>query len=439
MQVLPSLNSQFIHQFHKIIRSFLWNNKRARIALRILQTDKQVGGLRLTELHKKELSLKLVWVKEIQQNPFFNFIFYEQLQCPEKENIWKCHLTAKDAKNLCRTQFWGDVLAAWSALNAQSVITAQDVSRQTLWGNSQIKIDNQLIFNVRAWKAGLITVADLFDNDKNILTYTQLCTRFGPVISWFLHLQLLDAIPILWKQIIQKSGVSLSLRGRNVERIMGLTANNTYTQLIDNPNVIMTKRDRWERILQCEIEDEEFTDLFKNIYSTSIATKFRNFQYLFLHHAIVTNRMLFIWKILDSDFCTFCNANVETYTHLFYECGSVKNLWMDLRLLLTKYNIVNLDFSLRNIMFNQVHANKNHVINFIVLITKQYIYRSRCFKEKPKFSTLLREIENVYKVEEHLAKVRNNWNKHVKKWRALKPDLEFVTNCDFVSQYIENL
>lgn len=439
MMVLPIINAQVVDSFNKEARKFLWNNKRAKIALKVLQLDKKVGGLRLVDLYKKDLSLKLLWVKEAHEDEFFRDYFYTQLKSRLRERIWKCQLNVKDAKNLCSSAFWGDVLAAWNLFHAKPISTVKDVCSQIIWGNSLIRIDNQILVNIDAWDAGLITVADLYYNDK-MLNFEELVSKYGRIMTWFQFTQIVDAIPILWKQILQKDGICWSLKGRNTAIIPGITANGMYSQMIEDTGFISKKKERWEKILNETLDEEEFCKYFEFLYQLTIAVKFRNFQYNLLMHNIVTNRSLFIWKILDHDLCTFCKTERETSTHLFFECRHVFRLWKQIREELLRQNSnLKLTISVRSIMFNEVHENHKHVANFVILITKHTIYKERCFGRIPTLRQVMVDIQKVYQVEEHLAIKNDRWNRHVKKWKPIKNELEYKQHQDFVVQYIENL
>lgn len=438
MTVLPFLGSEFVETFNKILRNFIWNDRKSKIALNILQADKNCGGLRLVDLHKKDMSLKLTWVKEIDKGGFFANVFYNQLRLPANENIFKCQLSVKDDKDLCVSPFWGDVLSAWNSLNTKPVISATEVCGQTLWCNSQIKINKQVVYNTRAWQAGMVTVADLF-HDKTLLTYPQLCQRFGNALTWFEYMQVVDAIPLNWKRKLQIEGVSWSFKGHNVNHIKGITAKFVYSQLIDNVKPLVRKVQKWERMLNCQLEIEEFCKFFVNTYTLTISSKLRDFQYRLLNHAIITNRHLFLWKLIESDLCTYCKKERETYTHLFFECGMVKHLWMQVNIFLESLNLMGATFNVRNVLLNSVHTKANHVSNFVVLIVKQAIYRTRCLKQSIKTIKIDNEIDNIYCIEEAIAVKNSKWNRHVRKWKPLKHNLEYIEETDFVTDYINNL
>ena len=61
MTVLPQIPEHFIKKFDNLIREFLWNGRKAKIAYSTLQNPKEEGGLNLVNLRKKDIALKATW------------------------------------------------------------------------------------------------------------------------------------------------------------------------------------------------------------------------------------------------------------------------------------------------------------------------------------------------------------------------------------------
>ena len=58
----------------------------------------------------------------------------------------------------------------------------------------------------------------------------------------------------------------------------------------------------------------------------------------------------------------------------------------------------------------------DHVINFICLIAKQYIYRQRCLQRQIGVNSFLYEIRHIENVEKYIAIKNGHLSKHNKKW-----------------------
>ena len=117
-----------------------------------------------------------------------------------------------------------------------------------------------------------------------------------------------------------------------------------------------------------------------DLYSLTISTKLRDFQYRLLLNTIVLNRKLFHYNIRDNDRCYYCITHRETVIHLFVECKIIAKFWNRIERWVKKNLALNdtLDFNAHNIIFNQVYPSRNHLVNMTVLFAKQFIFRIRC-------------------------------------------------------------
>ena len=62
MSVLPRIPEEYINRLHNIFEKFIWNGHRAKIPLKILQTNKEEGGANLIHMGRKDDSLKCAWI-----------------------------------------------------------------------------------------------------------------------------------------------------------------------------------------------------------------------------------------------------------------------------------------------------------------------------------------------------------------------------------------
>ena len=85
---------------------------------------------------------------------------------------------------------------------------------------------------------------------------------------------------------------------------------------------------KWQDILGLNnIDKDELSRIFKNIKVITLSTKLRSFHYKLLIHATITNVKLLKWNMADTDKCTFCNVEIETIKHLFWDWPTAKHLW----------------------------------------------------------------------------------------------------------------
>ena len=62
-------------------------------------------------------------------------------------------------------------------------------------------------------------------------------------------------------------------------------------------------------------------------------------QFRVNHHIVVTNKFLFKIGKTESQLCTFCQTEIESIYHLFWDCIFVKQLIRDLKTVLDQNDI----------------------------------------------------------------------------------------------------
>ena len=119
MMVLPRMPKKVIKCVDNVIREFLWDKKKAKIAYTTLQNPKKEGGLNLVCLEKKETALKATWPQILYKEKEYAQIVYYSMKCSIiGEEIWRCTLSCQDAMSLkISNSFWKDVLVSWCEYN----------------------------------------------------------------------------------------------------------------------------------------------------------------------------------------------------------------------------------------------------------------------------------------------------------------------------------
>ena len=141
-------------------------------------------------------------------------------------------------------------------------------------------------------------------------------------------------------------------------------------------------------------------------------TYLRSFQYKILNNILNLNEKLFVFGLSITLSCSFC-------THLFWDCTITQCLYKKLQLELKDNN---LSLTLQAAIFSLLKADwQSYLIqNYIFLISKLYIYKSR--KNIFLSSTgLLEEISRIKNIAKQVASVHEKKTLHIKKvgknWR----------------------
>lgn len=170
-----------------------------------------------------------------------------------------------------------------------------------------------------AWSAGLVHIMDLVSPQGVFYSFDQIVQIYGNCITWYQHIQVMAAIPHSWKQSIFQNPDAPPDMQTDYHRISSKKkiSKMVYSKLIDNVTPLDKTLMKWQKRLNLNISSQEFVKTFTFISQTTISTKLRDFQYRFLHHLIVTNFQLKIWKIQNNDLCTFCKAAIENILYIY--------------------------------------------------------------------------------------------------------------------------
>ena len=86
--------------------------------------------------------------------------------------------------------------------------------------------------------------------------------------------------------------------------------------------------------------------------------KLRNFQYKCI---VTTDQFLTKCNIVGSAQCEFCSMEIETVSHLFWECAHVQQFWTSVSDLLRVCDS-NINITVKTITFEPVHKISNNVV-----------------------------------------------------------------------------
>ena len=171
----------------------------------------------------------------------------------------------------------------------------------------------------------------------------------------------------------------------------------------------------------------EFGSLHMDIYKVTNVPKFRSFQYRLLQRGLVTNVQLHKWGVLQNYNCSWCKLEKETVSHLFYFCDIVQDLWKQLLEWISKnFSVGVITFNVTTVLCNRLVQGKGHVVNFMCLITKQYIYSQRCLGNQIHFGVLVKNILALENIEKYIAIKKSETSETHSKMEKISPLYELM-------------
>ena len=370
MFVLPTLTDNMIIVLDHLVQKFVWNDKKPKIAKSILQANKHVGGLRLVNFKLKDKALKITWIKQLLLDKQLAQLVYSIISPVLGDKIWMCNIHPEDVERVIpklRFPFWHDVLLAWAEYR-QDLPIQMEHAIDFIWYNSVIRISDSPFVWSSAYEQGLFYVSQIFVKGVPISAQTAQ-QSFG--LSQMQLNSLISATPGYLKdpyydatQTVSEETVFLQMNSRAI-----------YHCLTNDRSVMIRSHSKWQEELAISIEYGDFLALFQRIYSITNIAKYRSFQYRLLARGITTNVHMNKWQVIENNLCSFCGLYPELYSHLFFNCEKVQRLWVELKEHVAPMCNLEMQFGLTNVIFNNVVNQPQHVVNFIILVAKQYIYR----------------------------------------------------------------
>lgn len=126
-----------------------------------------------------------------------------------------------------------------------------------------------------------------------------------------------------------------------------------------------------------------------------VTNKVKEISFKLIHRFYPTNDHIVkrFKRNIDSK-CTFCSANSETMTHLFWLCPIVQTFWSDICHFVSEN--IETDFKLfwKDVLFGifdhvmiRTKPKETFIINLLIILAKFHIHKSKFLHKKPSFFT----------------------------------------------------
>ena len=451
MAVLPRLPDSFVKKLHEIFVKFIWESKKPKISLAKLQCAKVDGGMGLVNMRIKDDAQKIVWIQELQNEPSVGIFAYHALNIKSLRNsIWQCNLNDDDICKCWKNSFWRDVLRAWARVNyvkLEQITKKTDVLNQLIWYNSHIRVKGRPFIYDKSCQKGLMYLSQLCDPTGHFISPDVLRQNFD--LTTLQYNSIVSAIPKEWKRLLQTKNEGSSEKIKSNIEIVTMVKKPTkwyYKHCTRNRHCQFDAYCKWQTRTKSECSYKEFIECFRNINRLTNYSKLRGFQYRLLNNAIILNDRLMLWNIKSTDKCSNCNSDRETALHFFVECKAAKTVYGWAQCYLEKTCNIKIDSTQLKpdqIIYNKSAQKPVGIIEALILMSKYYLYRSKCLQQKINHVLYNSFIEDCRKCEYYNAKTTGSVCKYYKKWHPeLMPKInqaltnESNVNLDeFVQKY----
>ena len=144
------------------------------------------------------------------------------------------------------------------------------------------------------------------------------------------------------------------------------------------------------------------------------------FQYKILNNILYLNQRLYRMNLVESPLCSLCKREVESISHLFLKCEFSTRLWAETQKWCSP--AIALPQLTEKIVYLGWFSNdpQTILINHNLLLYKYFLYCKCNERGKVSFNAFKLYIRYIVKIEESIAKRKDNLKAHFSKWDPLK-------------------
>lgn len=420
--------SNYVRNIQQKINQFIWNDGTPKIKNSVLQKPLKDGGLKAPNFEIQLLSMRIMWIKRFlfQNNARWKCLPNAFFPLFDLRDIFmsRCEI---DFLFLKIPDFYNEVLLAWKHFKAAFIPSNTfEVRKEFLWFNPFIQINGISIFYKVWYDHGIKYINDIVKQNGEFMSCNDINTKYNLNISFLDILSIKSAIPTNWKEMLTKQNVNpnsesfkvlVVYKGKNTP-ISSLTAKDVYNILLEQIEVSVTAKEKWEESFNVEISGNKWEQIFCLPFKCTTESKLQAFQYKILHRFAAHNYLLKKYNLSDTERCFYCQ-NVETLEHKYYECREVFAFW---RHFFSWWSIVfgeRLNLSKDSIIFGMLESD-DIKLNFCILLGKYYINYVKNIRTERQCTVSLQFflkfvkrrlelLEYIYLIKDNLNSFHDDW------------------------------
>ena len=416
----------FLKSRKTILFKFIWDGKPDKIKRTMIFRQNYEGGLNMIDVKNFEQALKLSWINRLlccPQSQWYQ-LFKVSHTDPKNLFIYGDDFSKKTLKNVTN-QFWKNVIEDWAHMcHSQKPISNSEILQNCIWYNSQVF--KSPTFFLDWFKRGISLSGDITDTEGELLTFKHLKSKFNAnlnIVNYYTVRQSVKMFMAQYKQPNQLWQLELPTYPLHLKVLLNKqkSCKKFYNALKsgskeDNP---LCER-IWSKLLT-EYPNTEQIEKWPLIYKICFKCIEDNgyvwFQYRILFQILGTRDYMKRTNIISDSTCNLCNGAVQDIVHLFDECPISSLLWEHLANWIDKK--VGMKLTIDKTMKILGYQNQDlHFwpLNFVLLITRKYIFWCAIKQFPLDIYFLQKEIKNRFKEQEYLFKIKSMPEAFSKRW-----------------------
>ena len=324
LTTLANPTTEQINSIKKCMFDFLWDGKPDKIKRDVIIKDYKFGGLKMIDIDMFINSLKCSWLKRIYDNENSSILkrFYQNILAKYGGNIiFKSKIDSTITNNLFNKNiFLQQIILSWIKITQnQDTQTKVPIGKEIIWHNKIIKLNNKSFFYKNKFDRGIQFIEHIYDYRKReFYQFKDFSELYGIQPSAFLkYHQLLSSIPKTWKENLKTENINPVNESYLFDDMMKKKTQIIrflYSYQVKNlPTVNIKPHLKWNETFRNE--DLKWNRIHLLPFISTIDAKLRNFQYKYIMRIIPTNKLLYIFKIKNTNLFLFFIFAVCQWKH----------------------------------------------------------------------------------------------------------------------------
>jgi hypothetical protein len=400
-----------IQNIKDIATKSVWNDKPPKIKYSCMINTLENGGLKLQDVDSKIKSLKLKWLKAMCDKDV-ETTWKESINNELGENVSDLLMYNLDEKALRNKNlgdsFYNDMMPIWANIHYTTPLKSDDIAKQILVNNSNIKIGNNPI-SLKMWpyQNKVRFIKDLLNQDREIAPKEYIETKYNIMIPTMRYNSIISAIPKGWKKTLREDSNVLNyhvfgehrvILGGLSKKIIEFNTKDLYLHHINEIGKRPTSEGTWEEIVGLGLDEDDWAKVYLHPYKLTRNTKVIAFHFKICHRILACKEKLCIWKIKETDTCERCNKEPDCIEHHLVACSEIRPFWDNLFRWWKATRQMIFPIDTYDILFGLPNPNNDIIIdqlNFTTLQAMYYIYVCNKKDIKPELYYYLLELKSI--------------------------------------------
>lgn len=314
------------------------------------------------------------------------------------------------------------MLGSWIEIcNKQQPTNVEDVLLTNIWDNKYIKIDNKDFFYRMWYEKNIHFIKDILNDEGNLMDFNQFRDKYDLQINYMQYYGVRSAVELY----IRKIGIAMNIDSLtncfipfNIKLLLKSRRGcRDMYQVLNKKEIIPNSQIKWNRIF--EIPHLNWHQIYSIPAKCCNNTKIHWFQFRILHRILATNDLLFKCNIKQDNLCSFCKKFPEKIEHLFWQCNIVMKFWEMIERWIYEKNNYLLNVDKQRAILGIMNVNEyNKPINYILILTRYYIYKCRINDKQLNLLAWIHEVKFFIQIEKMIAIKTDRYHKFIKYWET---------------------